>query len=683
MKNFRAPAIPLIAVDPYFSVWSNSDRLYDDTTYHWTNQRHYMSGTIAIDGKLYRFMGKMQTGNRYQTQFPPMEQKSMEILPLTTNYVFEAAGVQLKLSFMTPLLMDDLKVMSRPISYIDYTLTAMDGKTHEIKLFFDVAAELAVNTYDQEVTLGRTDYSVTASMGTDMMLKRSGDDHRIEWGTLHLIAPGFETDAYLFSGRSDNIRKDYVGDRKYTVGVPMDYPGAYRRENGGERLRPEANQPIPVGSKMAIWDNDPLLCADKAITLTDSESGFLCVGYDDVKSIQYFGENIEAYWRKDGETFDEIAAKAVAEHDLLKEKADAFDADLCQKALALGEDYKNILCAAYRQTIAGHKCTWHNGEIQFFSKENYSNGCIGTVDVTYPSIPLFLIYNPDLVEGMLNPIFKLVEKGLWDYEFAPHDVGQYPLANKQIYGFKSKDSDPLAKQMPVEECGNMLICVATMCAKRKDHSYFVKHFDILKQWADYLVKVDYDPDNQLCTDDFAGHLAHNCNLSVKGIVGLALFAEMCKAVGKDGAFYRQKAEEFAAKWVKAADNGDHYRLAFDQEDTWSVKYNMVWDKIFRLGLFPQKVYDTELAYYKTKFNGYGLPLDNRSDYTKSDWQMWSTMLFDDKEYFDQICKEMAAFLTETEDRVPFTDWYFTSLPVHRGFQARTVQGGLFINLLKF
>ena len=683
MKNFRAPAIPLIAVDPYLSVWSYSDRLYDDVTYHWTNQRHYMSGTILIDGVLYRFMGKMALGERYQTQFPPMEQKSVTILPLTTDYVFEAAGVELKLSFMTPLLMEDLKLMSRPISYIDYTLTSVDGKAHSVKLFFDVAAELAVNTYDQQVTLDRTEYSLTASMGEELMLKRSGDDHRIEWGTLHLIAPEFETACYRFDGRSEVIHAHGYGDKKGVTLNPLDYPGAYRRENGGNRLRPDCCEPIAAGTKMAIYGNNPLLCADRSIELTDTACGFLCVGYDDVKSIQYFGENIEAYWRKDGDTFADIARKAVAEHDELKERADAFDRDLCTKAAALGEDYKNIISLAYRQTIAGHKCTWHDGEIQFFSKENYSNGCIGTVDVTYPSIPLFLIYNPDLVEGMLNPIFKLVEKGLWPYEFAPHDVGQYPLANMQVYGFKAKDADPLAKQMPVEECGNMLICVATMCAKRGDHGYFAKHFDILEQWANYLVKVGYDPENQLCTDDFAGHLAHNCNLSVKGIVGLALFAKMCAAIGKNGAFYRAKAEEFAAAWVQAADNGDHYRLAFDQEDTWSVKYNMVWDKFFDLGLFPAEVYEKELAYYKTKVNAYGLPLDNRADYTKSDWQMWSTMLFDDKEYFDIICARMAAFLDGTCDRIPFTDWYFTTTPLHRGFQARTVQGGLFINLLKF
>lgn len=683
-KTFRAPAIPLIACDPFFSVWSYSDKLYDDVTYHWTNQRHHMSGNIMIDGKFYRFMGKLQpTGERYQTEFTPMEQKSVEVLPLTTNYVFEAAGVELKLSFMTPLLMEDLKLMSRPISYIDYTLTSLDGQEHEIKLFFDIGGELAVNTFDQEVTLDRTEYSLTASMGEDLMLKNSGDDHRIEWGTLHFIAPEFQTELYTRNGRSKMLLSMGYGDKKMPYGNPLDYPGAYRREMLSERIKPVDSAPIPAGTKMPIYGNVPLLCADKDIALVDRADGFLCVGYDDVKSIQYFGENIEAYWRKDGESFADIVKMAINDHTAIKARADAFDADLSAKAAALSEDYKNIVSVAYRQTVSGHKCTYHDGEIQFFSKENYSNGCIGTVDVTYPSIPLFLIYNPTLVEGMLNPIFKLLEKGLWDYEFAPHDVGQYPLANRQVYGFKKKDLDPLQKQMPVEECGNMLICVAALCAARKDHSYFEKHYDILKQWADYLVKCDYDPDNQLCTDDFAGHLAHNCNLSVKGIVGLAVFARMCETVGKEGSAYRAKAEEFVAKWCAAADDGDHYRLAFDSEDSWSIKYNMVWDKIFDLGLFPQEVYDKELAYYKTRLNGYGLPLDDRSDYTKSDWQMWSTVLFDDKEYFDMICSHMAAFLTETPDRIPFTDWYFTSQPLHRGFQARTVQGGLFINLLKF
>ena len=406
-----------------------------------------------------------------------------------------------------------------------------------------------------------------------------------------------------------------------------------------------------------------------------------------MKSIQYFGQNIEAYWRKDGETFQQIIKKSIDEYEAIMEKVRAFEDDLLARARKISDEYADILALNYRQAIAAHKLTWHDGQVQFFSKENYSNGCIATVDVTYPSIPLFLLYNPDLVEGMLNPIFKMVDMGLWEYEFAPHDAGQYPIANGQRYGYWMGNvsvRDPYSYQMPVEECGNMILCVAALCRARDDSRYFEKHLKILTQWADYLVKVGYDPENQLCTDDFAGHLAHNCNLSVKAICALGAMAQLLQATGRGeaAAFYRAKAEEMTAQWEENALDGDHYRLAFDQPGTWSMKYNMVWDKLLGLKLFSQKVYDLELAYYKKQLRPYGIPLDSRSDYTKTDWEMWTTVLFDDKDYTDAVIGRMHDFLCESPDRVPFSDWVFTTHPRVRGFQARSVQGGLFINLLK-
>ena len=73
----------------------------------------------------------------------------------------------------------------------------------------------------------------------------------------------------------------------------------------------------------------------------------------------------------------------------------------------------------------------------------------------------------------------------------------------------------------------------------------------------------------------------------------------------------------------------------------------------------------------------------RNLYTKSDWQMWSTVLTDDEEYADMIISRMAKMLETTPERVPFTDFYFTHNSRKSQFQNRTVQGGLFINLLKF
>ena len=229
----------------------------------------------------------------------------------------------------------------------------------------------------------------------------------------------------------------------------------------------------------------------------------------------------------------------------------------------------------------------------------------------------------------------------------------------------------------------MLLCVAAVCFAKKDMAYFVEHAAVLKQWADYLVKIGYDPDNQLCTDDFAGHLAHNCNLSAKAICALAAYARVLQAIG-DGtaAHYDAAARQMAAQWEHAAFDGDHYRLAFDQPGSWSLKYNMVWDKLLNLGLFSQKVYDTELAWYRKQLRPYGIPLDCRGDTTKTDWELWATALFEDEAFTGAVVDAIWRWLCESPDRMPFPDLVFTSEPWMRTFPARTVQGGLFIRLLQ-
>ena len=192
------------------------------------------------------------------------------------------------------------------------------------------------------------------------------------------------------------------------------------------------------------------------------------------------------------------------------------------------------------------------------------------------------------------------------------------------------------------------------------------------------------PENQLCTDDFAGHLAHTCNLSLKAICALACFARLLTALGKtaEAERYDACAKEMAAQWVPMAANGDgSYKLAFDQPGTFSMKYNMVWDKVFGLGLFDPSVIASELASYKAHQNRYGLPLDNRSDYTKSDWLLWCAAQCENNDDFKAMIAPLWDAYNETADRRPMTDWYFTSTAIWRGFQNRTVQDGIFIKLL--
>ena len=231
-------------------------------------------------------------------------------------------------------------------------------------------------------------------------------------------------------------------------------------------------------------------------------SGFVCIAYDDIHSLEYFGKKIDAYYKKDGDTFSAVLKDAVESFEVISKRVDEFDNKLISRAEKVSEDYAKVVSIAYRQAVAAHKLAWDGNEAIFVSKECFSNGCAATVDVTYPSIPLFLIYNPNLVEYMLNPIFKLIDEGKWSFKYAPHDVGQYPLLNGQVYGLIAGEQQE-SSQMPVEECGNMLLCVAAACRAKNDTAYAKKHFDVLKQWADYLTEFGYNPENQLCTDDFA------------------------------------------------------------------------------------------------------------------------------------------------------------------------------------
>jgi hypothetical protein len=238
--------------------------------------------------------------------------------------------------------------------------------------------------------------------------------------------------------------------------------------------------------------------------------------------------------------------------------------------------------------------------------------------------------------------------------------------------------------MPVEESGNILILVGALARIDGNADYAKQYWKTLEKWAAYLKEKGLDPENQLCTDDFAGHLAHNTNLSLKAIVALRAFAEVEDMVtGKVGSSsYHAVAKEMADKWQKMAADGDHYRLTFDKAGTWSQKYNLVWDKLLKYDLFPKAVREKEIAFYKTKLNKYGLPLDNRKTYTKLDWIFWTATLADGGEDFRAIMEPCYTWANETTARVPMTDWYDTVTGKQSGFQARSVVGGLFIKMLE-
>ncbi|UIR54730.1 DUF4965 domain-containing protein [Sphingobacterium sp. SRCM116780] len=791
-NNLRAPAFPLVTVDPNTSAWSYSNELYGDVVRHWTGKSFPLLGVIKVDGKSYRFLGKeevelnpiarmggdenwkaqysesepasdwtklqfndtnwktgiapfgtkdkeshvktdwqepkiwvrrvinldedlsgksvyvefthdddailyvngievVNTGNATgkntrvklsdqvvkslkkgknllagycynrvangffdfglfvekegSTHFDQTaQQESVDVQATQTHYAFACGPVKLKVTFTAPVFLDNLDLLSRPVNYLSYQVEAKDGKKHQVQLYLEAAPNWALNSPMQEAASsqfkkGSLQYVKTGSK-SQQILGKKGDDLRIDWGYFYMAGDQRNTKAMV--GDSHLLRTHFL--------------------KGGQSAPGSS-----TGNQFALV---------QSFEVTSKYSDKVLLGYDDIYSIQYFNENLRPYWNRDNNSsIEKQFDLANNEYSKLIQACDQFDANLMQTAFQTGgQEYASLCALAYRQAIAAHKLVKApNGDLLLLSKENDSNGSIGTVDITYPSAPLFLYYNPELAKALMNFIFYYSESNKWTKPFAAHDVGTYPLANGQTYG----------GDMPVEESGNMLISTYAVAKMEGNANYAKKHWKVLTTWANYLVEKGLDPENQLCTDDFAGHFAHNANLSIKAILGIASYGYLVGMQGDQQTAdqYINQAKSMAKKWKEMAQDGDHYKLTFDKSNTWSQKYNLVWDELLKMGIFDADIKTAEVKYYLTKQNMYGLPLDNRQPYTKTDWICWTATMANDKETFQRFINPVYRFMNETVDRVPMSDWTFTDKPKRSGFKARAVVGGYFIKML--
>ncbi|MDO5378890.1 MAG: DUF4965 domain-containing protein, partial [Clostridia bacterium] len=426
----------------------------------------------------------------------------------------------------------------------------------------------------------------------------------------------------------------------------------------------------------------------------------LALGYDDVAAVHYFGTPCRAWYQREGRTLFEALRDFVSRHDALWQAVCEQDTQIKEDALrAGGEDYAAVVCAAWRQTFAAHKLiATPRGEMALLSKENDSNGCIGTVDISYPSIPILLKYSPELVNALCRPVLEFASMPVWNRDFAPHDIGRYPYAAGQVYALRhgiahgnvvpplylyppEADLYDDRYQMPVEECGNMLIMLEAAVSFGAEDALARRYAPLLDQWVRYLESYGEDPGEQLCTDDFAGHLAHNVNLAAKAMVGIACYARLLHRFGEEerAAQWEARAHEMARRWLSRS-GGHPTALVFGGEG-FSMKYNLAWDLALGLHLLPESFYRDETMSYLPLMNRYGLPLDSRAGYTKSDWMAWCAAMARDGEVRRDLLAPLALYLRETKTRVPFSDWYDTHTGDYVEFIARSVQGGLFMPML--
>lgn len=582
-------------------------------------------------------------------------QTACDVLPTSTYYTFKCGGVYLDLVFTAPFLMDDVELMSTPINYISYQVRSNDEQEHDVQFYFGTTPELTVNNNSQPTTTtivnqGGRRYIKSGSVD-QKVLGKAGDMITIDWGYLYL--PNV-------NGTVAVADQDLTASTFASTGKLPASTSPFNSTEEGEM--PQLSYVHDFGT-------------------VSQASSYMMFGYDEVYDIRYMGTDYKGYWARNGKTIQQAFNAFQQSYDDIMTRCKAQDQIIYDDGLAAGNaKYAELLCASYRHCIAAHKIFQDNkGNLLFFSKENNSNGCVNTVDLTYPSAPLFLLYNTDLMKGMCTSILDYCESSRWGFDFAAHDLGTYPHANGQVYAItKPNSSGGFGGNMPIEESANIVILAAAISNIDGNTDWADRYWTTLTKWTNYLVENGQDPENQLCTDDFAGHLAHNANLAVKAIMGVAGYAMLCAQRGETDNFvyYMGKAREMATEWVRLAREGTHYKLAYDRTGTWSQKYNMVWDKAWGTSLFTDAVKNQEYTFYMNNLNTYGLPLDSRSSWTKSDWEMWTAALARNNTNFFKISNLVWNYVNKTPSRVPLSDWYFSDgQGAMTGFRARSVVGG--------
>ena len=672
-NGLHPTATPLVSVDPYFSLWSFGPELTADVTRHWTGRKQPVLAALRVDGRVYRVLGSenakpgvpegrirphLEPDSSYLYRGPEVFPEAAvqtwhNVLPTRSIYRFECGPVNLQLTFTAPLLPSDLDLLARPVDYATFELSSSDGKRHDVQLYFEASPRLAMD-FDMVPMVAESgsadgvDFVRTGTVSQDV-LGRAADDIRIDWGHFYLATAGNEGEVAVVKGVP--AREGFAADGRF------------------------AGMCGSMVTQDFVRDDVALACWADLGKVGGKTDFTVLLAYDDIYSINYLGQPLRPYWnrREDNTITREIAAASKEGRRVFK-RCEAFDRELLEEALkAGGKEYADLCAAVFRQAMCAHKLVeGPDGEPFFFSKENFSNGSIGTVDVSYPSVPLLLLYNNELAKGLLNHIYYYSESDQWPNDWAPHDVGRYPRALGQNYG----------NTMPLEECGNMLLLTAAVVQEDGNAAYAGKHWETLGKWARYCLEHGQHPENQLCTDDFAGRLANNVNLSAKAILGVAAYGKMAGALGKadTARFYLDSAARMAAIWKEEAFDGDHYRLSFDAPDTWSLKYNLVWDRLLGLNVFDPDIIRTEIPYYLTKENLYGVPLDCRAGYTKTDWIMWTASMAPDMETFQRFVHPLYRFYTDSVLPGPLSDWTETETPRSHQMRGRSVVGGFYMKM---
>ncbi|TFK92183.1 DUF1793-domain-containing protein [Polyporus arcularius HHB13444] len=656
---FNPASVPLAVRTPYVSAWlpqGAGTALNAAWPTLWTGSILGWAGYVKVDGTTYNWLGAPTVSDASKAT-----QKSLTFTSTQSVFVLTAGPVDLTITFLSPVETSDLVNQSLPFSYYAVSAAANDGKSHSVQIYTDISAEWV--TGDNSLTANWT--TTTGNIIThQVQLASQGsfseiNDH-IQQGSAYHATLNTQGATWQ-TGEDAVVRAQFINNGKLANTADTNF--------------------------RAVSDRWPVfaLAHDLGTVTSATAPTVFVIGHVRDPAVQYItannGRQNRSYffWTR----FSTVASAIstfINDYSNALARAKAFDAKVKADASKISSDYADIVALSIRQTLGACEITvsktssgaFNTSDVTTFMKEISSDGNTNTVDVIFPAWPLFLYTNPVIGKQLLLPLFEYQATGQYPNKWAVHDIGaHYPQAIGHNDG---KD-----EAMQVEESGNMLIMTLSYVQKTGDIALLKQFFSLLDQWAQFLIEDSLIPAEQLSTDDFAGTLANQTNLAIKGIIGIKAMSQIASLVGDTTRAnnYSSIAASYQTQWQNFALSSDktHLTLAYGNSASWGLSYNLYADKLLKTNVFPQSIFDLQTNWYSSHANAFGVPLDTRHTYTKSDWEIWTAALVTSTSVRDTLISSVRKYAADGKSSQPLGDWYETTDGSVEGFRARPVVGG--------
>ncbi|KZT12529.1 DUF1793-domain-containing protein [Laetiporus sulphureus 93-53] len=658
---FNPASFPLAVRSPYLSAWlpqGEGNALNAVWPQFWTGSTLGWAGYINVDGTSYNFLGDPDVPN---TSAQKATQKSSEFTSTQSIFVMTAGGIDLTVTFLSPVEPSDLLNQSLPFSYLALSVAPNDGASHSVQVYTDISAEWVSG--DDSLTVNWTttvDVLITHQVQLEQQTVFGEYSDRIQQGSGYYSTLKSDGTTYQ-TGQDIVVRAQFIDNSTLLNTQDTDF--------------------------RAVSDDWPVfaLAHDLGNISSATDPIVYVVGHARDPAIQYIiADDVmqyrSSYFWSNYPTAISAITTFITDYSNALTRANALDAQIQADAESISSTYAGLVALSVRQAFGAIEFTvskdssgaYNTSDLMTFLKEISSDGNVNTVDVIFPALPAFLYTNPVIVKDLLLPLLEYQMTGQYPNTWACHDMGtSYPNATGHNDGNDEK--------MPIEESGNMLIMSLSYVQQSGDTSFITSYYQLLDQWANYLIENTLIPGDQISTDDFAGALANQTNLAIKGIIAIKAMAEMADLIGDTATSsnYSSIAADYVEQWqgYATASDGLHLTLAYNNDSTWGLSYNMYADKLLSTNLIPDSVYEMQTSWYPTVDEEYGVPLDTRHLYTKSDWQSWTAAFMTDTTVRDMFVDAVEKYAADGLNSVPLSDWYYANDGDVAGFQARPVVGG--------